>query len=102
VALSGEGADELFGGIPDATRQLLAGHRSALASPVLRALLAMAQAWPAIERQDRIRSISLKAVPGRLPACRPRALMCIGSGTFDDRERRSLVQQNCHRRSIPY
>jgi asparagine synthase (glutamine-hydrolysing) len=90
VALSGEGADELFGGYLMQRASLLAGAARRLPPPVLRAMLAIAQRWPV--SNDKIGfEYKLKRF---LEGCRMSAARAhvYWSGTFDDRDRRSLVQ----------
>jgi asparagine synthase (glutamine-hydrolysing) len=91
VALSGEGADELFGGYLMQRASLLAGTARRLPQPLLRALLAMAQAWPVSNDKIGFEYKLKRFLEGcRMPAARAHVYW---SGTFDDRERRSLVQQ---------
>jgi asparagine synthase (glutamine-hydrolysing) len=90
VALSGEGADELFGGYLMQRASLLARTARRLPPPVLRAMLAVAQRWPV--SNDKIGfEYKLKRFLGgcQMPAARAHVHW---SGTFDDGEKRSLVQ----------
>jgi asparagine synthase (glutamine-hydrolysing) len=90
VALSGEGADELFGGYLMQRASLLAGTVRRLPPPVIRAMLAIAERWPV--SNDKIGfEYKLKRF---LQGCRmsPARAHVYWSGTFDDQERRSLVQ----------
>jgi asparagine synthase (glutamine-hydrolysing) len=90
VALSGEGADELFGGYLMQRASLLANRARRLPPPVLRMLLGAARRWPV--SNDKIgfeykvkRFLEGSLLPG------PRAHV-YWSGTFGDEERRALVQ----------
>jgi asparagine synthase (glutamine-hydrolysing) len=90
VALSGEGADELFGGYLMQRASLLARNARRLPPPALRAMLAIAERWPV--SNDKIGfEYKLKRF---LEGCRMSAARAHvhWSGTFDDREKRSLVQ----------
>jgi asparagine synthase (glutamine-hydrolysing) len=90
VALSGEGADELFGGYLMQRASLLARGVRKLPPPVVRAMLAIAQRWPV--SNDKIGfEYKLKRF---LEGCRMTAARAHvhWSGTFDDPEKRSLVQ----------
>ena len=90
VALSGEGADELFGGYLMQRASMLAGAARRLPPPMIRAMLAVAQRWPV--SNDKIGfEYKLKRF---LEGCRMSAARAhvYWSGTFDDRDRRSLVQ----------
>jgi asparagine synthase (glutamine-hydrolysing) len=90
VALSGEGADELFGGYLMQRASLLARTARRLPPPLLRAMLAIAQRWPV--SNDKIGfEYKLKRF---LEGCRMSAARAhvYWSGTFDDRDRRALVQ----------
>jgi asparagine synthase (glutamine-hydrolysing) len=90
VALSGEGADELFGGYLMQRASLLARAARRLPPPVLRMMLAAAQRWPV--SNDKIGfEYKLKRF---LEGCRMSAARAhvYWSGTFDDRDRRALVQ----------
>src|ERR1700722_10169062 len=90
VALSGEGADELFGGYLMQRASLLARAARRLPPPVLRMMLAAAHRWPV--SNDKIGfEYKLKRF---LEGCRMSAARAhvYWSGTFDDRDRRALVQ----------
>jgi asparagine synthase (glutamine-hydrolysing) len=90
VALSGEGADELFGGYLMQRASLLARNVRRLSPPALRAMSAIAELWPV--SNDKIGfEYKVKRFLGgcRMPAARAHLYW---SGTFDDRERAALVQ----------
>jgi asparagine synthase (glutamine-hydrolysing) len=90
VALSGEGADELFGGYLMQRASLLAGAARRLPPLALRAMLAMAQRWPVSNDKIGFEYKLKRFLEGcRMPAARAHVHW---SGTFDDTERRSLVQ----------
>jgi len=90
VALSGEGADELFGGYLMQRASLLAGSVRRLPPPVVRAMLAVAQRLPV--SNDKIGfEYKLKRF---LEGCRMSAARAhmYWSGTFGDGEKRALIQ----------
>jgi asparagine synthase (glutamine-hydrolysing) len=90
VALSGEGADELFGGYLMQRASLLARNVRRLPPPALRAMLAVAEQWPVSNDKIGFEYKLKRFLTGcRMPAARAHLYW---SGTFDDRERRSLVQ----------
>jgi asparagine synthase (glutamine-hydrolysing) len=90
VALSGEGADELFGGYLMHRASLLARTARRLPPAALWALQAAAQLWPVSDDKIGFEYKLKRFLEGcRMPAARAHAHW---SGTFDDRERRSLVQ----------
>ncbi|MGA2879537.1 MAG: asparagine synthase (glutamine-hydrolyzing) [Bryobacteraceae bacterium] len=90
VALSGEGADELFGGYLMQRASLLARTARRLPPPVLRAMLALAQRWPVSNDKIGFEYKLKRFLEGcRMPAGRAHVYW---SGTFDDRDRRALVQ----------
>jgi asparagine synthase (glutamine-hydrolysing) len=91
VALSGEGADELFGGYLMQRASLLARSVRRLPPPALRAMLALARRWPVSNDKIGFEYKLKRFLEGcRMPAARAHVYW---SGTFDDREKRSLVQQ---------
>ena len=100
VALSGEGADELFGGYLMQRASLLARTARRLPPPVLRALLAIAQRWPVSNDKIGFEYKLKRFLEGcRMPAARAHVYW---SGTFDDQEKRcSGSAGRCRRRSIP-
>ncbi len=90
VALSGEGADELFGGYLMQRASLLASGVRRLPASAVRAMLAMARCWPV--SNDKIGfEYKLKRF---LEGCRMSAARAhvYWSGTFDDAGRGALVQ----------
>lgn len=92
VALSGEGADELFGGYLMQRATLLARRVRRMPAPFLGAMLATAERWPV--SNDKIGfEYKLKRF---LEGCRmsPARAHVHWSGTFDDRERPSLIQSS--------
>ncbi len=98
VALSGEGADELFGGYLMQRASLLARTARRLPPPALRAMLAIAQRWPVSNDKIGFEYKLKRFLEGcRMPAARAHVYW---SGTFDDNERRSWFSPRCLRRSI--
>ena len=90
VALSGEGADELFGGYLMQRASLLARNVRRLPPPLLGAMLAVAEQWPVSNDKIGFEYKVKRFLEGcRMPAARAHVYW---SGTFDDRERRLLVQ----------
>jgi asparagine synthase (glutamine-hydrolysing) len=90
VALSGEGADELFGGYLMQRASLLARNARLLPPPVLRAMLAMAELWPVSNDKIGFEYKLKRFLKGCLMP--PARAHVHWSGTFDDSEKRSLVQ----------
>jgi len=89
VALSGEGADELFGGYLMQRASLLARNARRLPPPVIRAMLAAAERWPVSNEKIGFEYKVKRFLEGcRMPPARAHLYW---SGTFDDRDRRSLV-----------
>jgi asparagine synthase (glutamine-hydrolysing) len=90
VALSGEGADELFGGYLMQRASMLAGTARKLPPPVLRTLLAAAQRWPVSNDKIGFEYKLKRFLEGcAMPSARAHVYW---SGTFDDQQRRALVQ----------
>jgi asparagine synthase (glutamine-hydrolysing) len=90
VALSGEGADELFGGYLMQRASLLANKARRLPSPILRLLLSAAQHWPVSNDKIGFEYKLKRFLEGcLLPAARAHVYW---SGTFGDEERRALIQ----------
>jgi asparagine synthase (glutamine-hydrolysing) len=90
VALSGEGADELFGGYLMQRASLLARNVRRLPPPLLRAMLAIAQRWPVSNDKIGFEYKLKRFLEGcRMPAARAHVYW---SGTFNDAQRRALVQ----------
>jgi asparagine synthase (glutamine-hydrolysing) len=91
VALSGEGADELFGGYLMQRASLLARTARRFPPAAIRALLAAAQHWPVSNDKIGFEYKLKRFLEGcRMPAARAHVYW---SGTFDDQEKRALVQQ---------
>jgi len=91
VALSGEGADELFGGYLMHRASLLARNARRLPPPLLRAMLAAARRWPVSNDKIGFEYKLKRFLEGCvMPAARAHVHW---SGTFDDQEKRALVQQ---------
>jgi asparagine synthase (glutamine-hydrolysing) len=90
VALSGEGADELFGGYLMQRASLLANKVRGLPPAVLRTLLTCARQWPVSNDKIGFEYKLKRFLEGCLmPAARAHIHW---SGTFNDQERRSLIQ----------
>ena len=90
VALSGEGADELFGGYLMQRASLLACKVRRLPPAVLRTLLAAARRWPVSNDKIGFEYKLKRFLEGCLmPAARAHIHW---SGTFSDRERHELIQ----------
>jgi asparagine synthase (glutamine-hydrolysing) len=90
VALSGEGADELFGGYLMQRASLLASKVRRLPAPILRAMQAVAERWPVSNDKIGFDYKVKRFLEGcRMPAARAHIYW---SGTFDDGERRGLIQ----------
>jgi len=90
VALSGEGADELFGGYLMQRASLLASRVRRLPPVALKAMLAIARSLPVSNDKIGFEYKLKRFLEGcRMPAARAHLYW---SGTYDDAERRSLVQ----------
>jgi asparagine synthase (glutamine-hydrolysing) len=90
VALSGEGADELFGGYLMHRASLLSRTARRFPSPVLHALQAAAQAWPVSNDKIGFEYKLKRFLEGCLmPAARAHVHW---SGTFNDDEKGALLQ----------
>ena len=90
VALSGEGADELFGGYLMQRASILARTARRLPPPVLRTLLAAAQRWPVSNDKIGFEYKLKRFLEGCLMS--PARAHVYWGGAFDDQQRRSLVQ----------
>jgi asparagine synthase (glutamine-hydrolysing) len=90
VALSGEGADELFGGYLMQRASLLAHTARRLPRPALGAMLGIARSWPVSNDKIGFEYKLKRFLEGcRMPAARAHVYW---SGTFDDPDRRALIQ----------
>ncbi|MBV9770187.1 MAG: asparagine synthase (glutamine-hydrolyzing) [Bryobacterales bacterium] len=90
VALSGEGADELFGGYLMHRASLLAYYARKLPGPVLGRLRTAVQHWPVSNDKIGFEYKLKRFLEGcQMPAARAHVYW---SGTFTDTERRSLIQ----------
>ena len=90
VALSGEGADELFGGYLMQRASMLARDARRLTPPVLRTLLAAAQQWPVSNDKIGFEYKLKRFLEGCVMS--PARAHVYWGGAFDDQQRRSLVQ----------
>ncbi len=90
VALSGEGADELFGGYLMQRASLLASRVRRLPSPVLRGMHAIARRWPVSNDKIGFDYKLKRFLEGCLLS--PARAHLYWSGSFDDRQRGSLVR----------
>jgi len=90
VAISGEGADELFGGYLMQRASLLAAQIRRVPAPVLQGLLSAVRRWPVSSDKIGFEYKVKRFLEGcLLPSARAHVHW---SGTFGDREKRSLVQ----------
>jgi asparagine synthase (glutamine-hydrolysing) len=89
VAISGEGADELFGGYLMQRASLLAGRVRKLPPPVIRAMLAAAEHWPVSNDKIGFDYKLKRFLEGCLMP--PARAHVHWSGTFDDSTRQLLV-----------
>jgi asparagine synthase (glutamine-hydrolysing) len=91
VALSGEGADELFGGYLMQRASLLAGKARRWPAPLLGAALRLAQSWPVSNDKIGFEYKLKRFLEGSCMA--PARAHVHWSGTYNDPDRRALVQQ---------
>lgn len=90
VALSGEGADELFGGYLMHRASLLGGRMRKFPPAVIRLMLATARLWPVSDDKIGFEYKAKRFLEGCLmPAARAHVHW---NGTFTDADRRELVQ----------
>jgi asparagine synthase (glutamine-hydrolysing) len=89
VALSGEGADELFGGYLTHRATLLARSARRLPGTVLDAVLAVARHWPVSDEKIGFEYKLTRFLEGCL--MRPERAHVYWNGTFSDGEKRRLV-----------
>jgi asparagine synthase (glutamine-hydrolysing) len=90
VAISGEGADELFGGYLMQRATLLAAGARKLPAPVLRSLLAATRRWPVSSDKIGLEYKVKRFLEGCLMS--PARAHVYWGGTFNDRDKRALVQ----------
>ena len=92
VAISGEGADELFGGYLMQRASLLASRARMLPPPVIRALLSAAELWPVSNDKIGFDYKLKRFLEGcGMPAQRAHVYW---SGAFNDQDRQLLVQRS--------
>ena len=90
VALSGEGADELFGGYLMQRASLLAQHVRRIPRPVLKLMLQAAKRWPVSDEKIGFDYKLKRFLEGcQMPAMRAHAYW---GGTFGDAEKQRLVK----------
>ena len=90
VALSGEGADELFGGYLMHRASLLANRMRRLPRAAIQTMLAVARRWPVSDDKIGFEYKAKRFLEGCLmPAARAHVYW---NGTFSDAERRDLIQ----------
>jgi asparagine synthase (glutamine-hydrolysing) len=90
VALSGEGADELFGGYLTQRASLLARRFRRLPDVLLRSAVQCASRWPVSDEKISFEYKLKRFLEGcRMPAARAHAFW---GGTFGDREKQLLVR----------
>ncbi len=91
VALSGEGADELFGGYVTQRASLLARNVRRLPDALLGLALQAIQRWPVSDEKISFEYKAKRFLEGcRMPAARAHAYW---GGTFDDRRKQLLVNR---------
>jgi asparagine synthase (glutamine-hydrolysing) len=90
VALSGEGADELFGGYLMHRASLLASRMRRLPRAVIRMMFATARQWPVSDDKIGLEYKAKRFLEGcQMPAARAHIYW---NGTFSDAERREMIQ----------
>ena len=90
VALSGEGADELFGGYLTQRASLLARRFRRLPQTLLRSVAQLANRWPVSDEKISFEYKLKRFLEGcRMPAARAHAFW---GGTFTDREKQLLLR----------
>lgn len=91
VALSGEGADELFGGYLTYRANRLADKLRTLPSPFLRAALQAVHYWPVSDDKISLEYKVKRLLEGTLMS--PARAHVYWNGTFSDTEKKALVRQ---------
>ena len=91
VALSGEGADELFGGYITCRADMLAKWARRLPRPLLQAALAGVRHWPVSDEKISFEYKLKRFLEGSL--LEPRHAHVYWNGTFSDEEKQSLLRQ---------
>jgi asparagine synthase (glutamine-hydrolysing) len=91
VALSGEGADELFGGYVTYRANDLARWARRLPRPLLSGLARVVQAWPASDEKISLEYKLKRFLEGCL--MRPERAHIYWNGTFSDAEKQALVRK---------
>ena len=91
VALSGEGADELFGGYLTYRANRLADKLRALPSPFLRAALQGVHYWPVSDDKISLEYKVKRLLEGTLMS--PARAHVYWNGTFSDTEKKAVVRQ---------
>ena len=91
VALSGEGADELFGGYITCRADMLAKWARRMPRPLLRAALAGVRHWPVSDEKISFEYKLKRFLEGSL--LEPSHAHVYWNGTFSDEEKQSLLRQ---------
>jgi len=91
VALSGEGADELFGGYITCRADILAKWARRMPRPLLQAALTGVRHWPVSDEKISFEYKVKRFLEGSL--LEPRHAHVYWNGTFSDEEKRSLLRR---------